>query len=72
MAATLEGLSGPGVAGGDPPVRGGHLRFFTSGWPKFVQDQALPELEFLVFRYDCDTRASAPWCSARRDASGRT
>jgi hypothetical protein len=23
--------------------------FFTLGWPKFVQDQALRELEFLVW-----------------------
>jgi hypothetical protein len=57
MAATLEGPSGrTWLVVIRRSVEG---TFFTSGWPKFVQDQALRELEFLVFRYDGDTRFTA-------------
>ncbi|CAO1945140.1 unnamed protein product [Urochloa humidicola] len=54
MAATLEGPSGRTWL--VVIRRNADGTFFTSGWPKFVQDQALRELEFLVFRYDGDTR----------------
>ncbi|CAL4974301.1 unnamed protein product [Urochloa decumbens] len=57
MAATLEGPSGRTWL--VVIRRNAEGTFFTSGWPKFVQDQALRELEFLVFRYDGDTRFTA-------------
>ena len=57
MAATLEGPSGRTWL--VVIRRTAEGTFFTSGWPKFVQDQALRELEFLVFRYDGDTRFTA-------------
>nr|CAB3478160.1 unnamed protein product [Digitaria exilis] len=57
MAATLEGPSGRTWL--VVIRRSAEGTFFTSGWPKFVQDQALRELEFLVFRYDGDTRFTA-------------
>lgn len=58
MAATLEGPSGrtwPVV------IRrtAAEGTFFASGWTKFVQDQALRELDFLVFRHDGGTRFAA-------------
>lgn len=57
MAATLEGPSGRTWL--VVIRRSAEGTFFTSGWPKFVQDQALRELEFLVFRYDGDTHFTA-------------
>lgn len=57
MAATLEGPSGRTWL--VVIRRSAEGTFFTSGWPKFVRDQALRELEFLVFRYDGDTRFTA-------------
>jgi hypothetical protein len=57
MAATLEGPSGRTWL--VVIRRSAEGTFFTSGWPKFVQDQELRELEFLVFRYDGDTRFTA-------------
>ncbi|TVU35254.1 hypothetical protein EJB05_17132, partial [Eragrostis curvula] len=57
MAATLEGPSGRTWL--VVIRRSAEGTFFTSGWPKFVQDQALRELEFLVFRYDGNTRFTA-------------
>ncbi|CAO2194552.1 unnamed protein product [Urochloa humidicola] len=57
MAATLEGPSGRTWL--VVIRRNAEGTFFTSGWPKFVQDQALRELEFLVFRCDGDTRFTA-------------
>uniref|UniRef100_A0ACD5W051 Uncharacterized protein n=1 Tax=Avena sativa TaxID=4498 RepID=A0ACD5W051_AVESA len=57
MAATLEGPSGR--AWQVVIRRTAEGTFFTSGWAKFVQDQALRELEFLVFRHDGGTRFAA-------------
>lgn len=57
MAATLEGPSGRTWL--VVIRRSAEGTFFTSGWPKFVQDQELRELEFLVFRYDGGTRFTA-------------
>ncbi|KAL6615971.1 hypothetical protein ACP70R_038241 [Stipagrostis hirtigluma subsp. patula] len=57
MAATLEGPSGRTWL--VVIRRSAQGTFFTSGWTKFVQDQSLRELEFLVFRYDGDTRFTA-------------
>jgi hypothetical protein len=57
MAATLEGPSGRTWL--VVIRRTAEGTFFTSGWPKFVQDQALRELEFVVFRYDGNTRFTA-------------
>ncbi|CAO2166232.1 unnamed protein product [Urochloa humidicola] len=57
MAATMEGPSGRTWL--VVIRRNAEGTFFTSGWPKFVQDQALRELELLVFRYDGDTRFTA-------------
>uniref|UniRef100_A0ACD5VQG2 Uncharacterized protein n=1 Tax=Avena sativa TaxID=4498 RepID=A0ACD5VQG2_AVESA len=57
MAATLEGPSG--CAWQVVIRRTAEGTFFTSGWTKFVQDQALRELEFLVFRHDGGTRFAA-------------
>ncbi|TKW16519.1 hypothetical protein SEVIR_5G304500v4 [Setaria viridis] len=57
MAATLEGPSGQTWL--VVIRRSAEGTFFTSGWPKFVRDQALRELEFLVFRYDGDTHFTA-------------
>lgn len=57
MAATLEG---PGGRAWQVVVRRtAEGTFFASGWSKFVQDQALRELEFLVFRHDGGTRFTA-------------
>ena len=57
MAATLEGPSGRTWL--VVIRRSAEGTFFTSGWPKFVQDQELRELEFLVFRYDGGTHFTA-------------
>uniref|UniRef100_A0A0E0JNF8 TF-B3 domain-containing protein n=1 Tax=Oryza punctata TaxID=4537 RepID=A0A0E0JNF8_ORYPU len=57
MAATLEGPSGRTWL--VVIRRTAEGTFFTSGWPKFVQDQALRDLEFVVFRYDGNTRFTA-------------
>ncbi|WVZ69008.1 hypothetical protein U9M48_017871 [Paspalum notatum var. saurae] len=57
MAATLEGPSGRTWL--VVIRRSAEGTFFTSGWPKFVREQALRELEFLVFRYDGGTRFTA-------------
>ncbi|KAJ1285185.1 hypothetical protein BS78_03G260800 [Paspalum vaginatum] len=57
MAATLEGPSGRTWL--VVIRRSAEGTFFASGWPKFVRDQALRELEFLVFRYDGGTRFTA-------------
>ena len=57
MAATLEGPSGRTWL--VVIRRSAEGTFFTSGWPKFVQDQALREFEFLVFRYDGNTHFTA-------------
>ncbi|CAM0882478.1 unnamed protein product [Alopecurus aequalis] len=57
MAATLEGPSGR--AWQVVIRRTAEGTFFTSGWTKFLQDQALRELEFLVFRHDGGTRFTA-------------
>lgn len=57
MAATLEGPSGRTWL--VVIRRTAEGTFFTSGWPKFVQDQVLRELEFLVFRYDGNTHFTA-------------
>ncbi|XP_047056869.1 B3 domain-containing protein Os01g0723500-like [Lolium rigidum] len=57
MAATLEG---PGGRTWRVVIRRtAEGTFFTSGWPQFVQDQALRALEFLVFRHDGGTRFAA-------------
>ena len=57
MAATLEG---PGGRAWRVVVRRtAEGTFFTSGWAQFVQDQALRELEFLVFRHDGGARFTA-------------
>ncbi|KAF0921022.1 hypothetical protein E2562_038225 [Oryza meyeriana var. granulata] len=57
MAATLEGPSGRTWL--VVIRRTAEGTFFTSGWPKFVQDQALRDLEFVVFRYDGNTHFTA-------------
>ncbi|XP_021313509.1 B3 domain-containing protein Os01g0723500 [Sorghum bicolor] len=57
MAATLEGPSGRTWL--VVIRRSAEGTFFTSGWPKFVQDQELRELEFLVFRHDGGTHFTA-------------
>ncbi|XP_062220064.1 B3 domain-containing protein Os01g0723500-like [Phragmites australis] len=57
MAATLEGPSGRTWL--VVIRRSAEGTFFASGWPKFVQDQELRELEFLVFRYDGNTHFTA-------------
>ncbi|KAL5226361.1 hypothetical protein ABZP36_014626 [Zizania latifolia] len=57
MAATLEGPSGRTWL--VVICRTAEGTFFTSGWPKFVQDQALQDLEFVVFRYDGNTHFTA-------------
>ncbi|XP_006644645.1 B3 domain-containing protein Os01g0723500 [Oryza brachyantha] len=57
MAATLEGPSGRTWLVVIHRTTEG--TFFTSGWPKFVQDQALRDLEFVVFRYDGNTHFTA-------------
>ncbi|KAG8055598.1 hypothetical protein GUJ93_ZPchr0001g29336 [Zizania palustris] len=57
MAATLEGPSGRTWL--VVIRRTAEGTFFTSGWPKFVQDQALQDLEFVVFRYDGNTHFTA-------------
>ncbi|XP_048568121.1 B3 domain-containing protein Os01g0723500-like [Triticum urartu] len=57
MAATLEGPSGRTWQ--VVIRRTAEGTFFTAGWAKFVQDQALRELEFLVFRHDGGTSFAA-------------
>lgn len=57
MAATLEGPSGRTWQ--VVIRRTAEGTFFTAGWPKFVQDQALRELEFLVFRHHGGTSFAA-------------
>jgi hypothetical protein len=57
MAATLEGPSGRTWQ--VVIRRTAEGTFFASGWAQFVQDQALRELEFLVFRHDGGTRFAA-------------
>ncbi|KAI5000170.1 hypothetical protein ZWY2020_004759 [Hordeum vulgare] len=57
MAATLEG---PGGRTWQVVIRRtAEGTFFTAGWASFVQDQALRDLEFLVFRHDGGTRFAA-------------